>query len=1092
MNKKKVITNKNSIDIISFIEEKLDKIHEIINNTLLSLQEYKIWDIINTNDVINVTTALTELNKKIFLLREDIKLQEKKPTLWLDTLQKITDKLATIISRTGTKNMNDLVYLILGEEYKGTIGVQDNSISPTGQTSILKNWPTNTLTIMQDKLDLIMKYLHPIGYKNVSYKMAHIKYANILCCDKITDEIDDINTYNDFECMVLQDAKVFRTKVHGMQFYLRNEKNHKLYIIWAIVDDVILDCLENSYVDERKKIFKELIRSDNNLLSNYLESISIREIMVLGNKDILKREAIILHDVNIVKKTKMEILIKKIIDMDLYNVRNFMISLLLYDDPIEQTTQLYVKYISYLLYDIIMINNRESLNGENNILFDSFPLKIKILLKDSIKDSIKYTDEINQKYDINRLSLEQQVYLFQAPDSVKEKAIVKLKEIKGKGDENNKAKQYLEGLLKIPFNVYREEPILKKVKIINEWFKEIKEHKIIREILETTLEKKELYTTIEIIKYCKIIKEQIKERVHLEIKSKLPELRLKNISQLINETHFARKIKKNVKEKMIGNFETELEKSEADELYKIYDTINEINTGLSINPLSKIIRDIDIHLNEIEEIDVSLNNIVKKLDDSIYGHDYAKKQILKVFGQWITGKQKGYCFGFEGSPGIGKTSLAKKGLTNCLIDLDGSPRPFHFIALGGSSNGSTLEGHGYTYQNSAWGRIVDILMESKCMNPIIYIDELDKVSKTEHGREIIGILTHLIDSTQNGGFQDKYFMGIELDLSNVLFVFSYNNPDEIDHILLDRIHRIKFDNLSLDEKIVIVKKYLFPELNEKMGWDENILNIDDKIIQYIIETYTNEPGIRKLKELLFDMVGEINIEILKRKIEIPVKINQINLKEKYLKKYRKIREKKIHTDFHVGYINGLYANSIGQGGIIPVQCSYFPSNSFMDLKLTGLIGNVMQESMNIARNLAWNLTPNERKTELLEEMAKTKNQGIHIHCPEGGIKKDGPSGGCCITVAIYSLFNKKPIKNDVAITGEIDLHGNITAIGGLEYKILGGIKSGVVHFLFPEENQEDYMDILEKYSDQELFTDIEFTMISKINDVILNKRIFDM
>ena len=168
---------------------------------------------------------------------------------------------------------------------------------------------------------------------------------------------------------------------------------------------------------------------------------------------------------------------------------------------------------------------------------------------------------------------------------------------------------------------------------------------------------------------------------------------------------------------------------------------------------------------------------------------------LKIVGQWINGEQKGYCFGFEGSPGVGKTSLAKRGLASCLEDENGVTRPFSFIALGGSSNGSTLEGHNYTYVNSTWGKVVDVLMESKCMNPIIYIDELDKVSKTEQGREIIGILTHLIDTTQNDEFQDRYFSGIPFDLSKALFIFSYNDPDQIDRILLDRIHRIQISQL---------------------------------------------------------------------------------------------------------------------------------------------------------------------------------------------------------------------------------------------------------------------------------------------------------
>jgi ATP-dependent Lon protease len=369
------------------------------------------------------------------------------------------------------------------------------------------------------------------------------------------------------------------------------------------------------------------------------------------------------------------------------------------------------------------------------------------------------------------------------------------------------------------------------------------------------------------------------------------------------------------------------------------------------------------------------------------------------------------------------------------------------------------------------------------MNPIIYVDELDKVSKTEHGREIISIFTHLIDSTQNDCFQDKYFNGIEIDLSKALFIFSYNDPEQIDRILLDRIHRIKFENLTLTDKIEIVKKFILPEINKKMGF-ENIVELEEHMIEYIIDTYTLEPGVRKLKEVLFDLYGEINLNLLhnsNENISLPIKITRENLENKYLTKYKIIDCLKIHNKPKIGIINGLWANALGQGGIIPIQTLFFPSSKFLDLQLTGLQGDVMKESMNVAKTLAWNLTNNETKKKLLKHFEETKCQGLHIHCPEGAISKDGPSAGAAITTAIYSLFNEMQIKNDLAITGEISLNGEVTAIGGLDLKIIGGLKAGIKTFLYPKANRREYNEWKKKYRNQS--EDIDFYEVSNIQEV---------
>jgi ATP-dependent Lon protease len=474
---------------------------------------------------------------------------------------------------------------------------------------------------------------------------------------------------------------------------------------------------------------------------------------------------------------------------------------------------------------------------------------------------------------------------------------------------------------------------------------------------------------------------------------------------------------------------------------------------------------VDILEKSVQQIQQTLVSVEQTLDESIHGHSNAKKQILKIVSQWMTGEQSGYCFGFEGSPGIGKTSLAKHGLAKCLRLQNGQTRPFAFIALGGSCNGSTLEGHNYTYVNSTWGRIVDVLMDAKCMNPIIYIDELDKVSKTEHGKEIIGILTHLIDSTQNNVFQDKFFSGVDLDLSKALFVFSYNDPQQIDRILLDRIHRVHFDNLSLAEKLVIAQKYIIPELHQKMGFHHRTVALSEETLTHLIETYTYEPGVRKLKEVLFDLFGEINLQLLSDKIlpSLPILITPENLATIYLRKYVKHTPMTIHVKPQVGVVLGLWASTCGKGGVLPIQSKWFPSSSIWELKLTGNQGDVMKESMNVAKTVVWNALGIERQGYWNTIFQTSKSHGIHVHCPDSSTPKDGPSAGTAIALSLYSLFCDLDVPHTIAITGEVNLQGAVTKIGGINEKWLGGIQAGVQHFLYPKDNEEDARLFFEKY-----------------------------
>ena len=249
------------------------------------------------------------------------------------------------------------------------------------------------------------------------------------------------------------------------------------------------------------------------------------------------------------------------------------------------------------------------------------------------------------------------------------------------------------------------------------------------------------------------------------------------------------------------------------------------------------------------------------LDEAVYGMDDAKMQIMQLVGQWISNpKSIGTAIAIGGPPGTGKTTLLKEGVSKIL------GRPFAFLALGGATDSSFLEGHSYTYEGSVWGRIVDIIINSKCMNPVIYFDELDKISNTPKGEEIVGILTHLTDTTQNDKFHDKYFSGIDFDLSKVLFIFSYNDEKKINPILRDRMYRINTDGYKKSDKCVISQKYLLPKIIKTLNFKEGDIIIPDETVGYISENLVQgEKGVRNLKRALEIIYTKLNLYRLMKK-----------------------------------------------------------------------------------------------------------------------------------------------------------------------------------------------------------------------------------
>ena len=435
-----------------------------------------------------------------------------------------------------------------------------------------------------------------------------------------------------------------------------------------------------------------------------------------------------------------------------------------------------------------------------------------------------------------------------------------------------------------------------------------------------------------------------------------------------------------------------------------------------------------------------IDKVSKVLDDEHYGLQEVKERILEYLAvKQYTKSLKGPILCLVGPPGVGKSSIAES-------IADSLNRKFVRISLGGIKDEAEIRGHRRTYIGAMPGRIIYALKEAKVNNPLILLDEIDKLSNDYKGNPADALL-EVLDPNQNKTFRDS-FMEVDIDLSNILFVTTANSLETIPRALLDRMEIIEVSGYTYEEKFNIAKKHLLKRVMKECNVDESKIKISDNAIKEIINGYTRESGVRSLEREINKVVRKSIIELIKSKKE-SIKISSNNL-EKYLGPIIYEFENKEKED-KVGVVTGLAWTAYG-GDTLPVEVAVMKGNG--KLELTGQLGDVMQESAKTAYSY---VRANSDKYNISEEFYKKYD--IHIHVPEGAVPKDGPSAGVTMVTALVSALSNKKVKGNVAMTGEVTLTGRVLPIGGVKEKCLAAHRIGIDTIILPKENKKNVNEI---------------------------------
>jgi len=431
----------------------------------------------------------------------------------------------------------------------------------------------------------------------------------------------------------------------------------------------------------------------------------------------------------------------------------------------------------------------------------------------------------------------------------------------------------------------------------------------------------------------------------------------------------------------------------------------------------------------------------KVLDQDHYGLEKVKERILEYLAvQQRTKKVKGPILCLAGPPGVGKTSLGKSiaRATN---------RNFVRMSLGGVRDESEIRGHRRTYIGALPGKVIQGMKKAKTVNPLFLFDEIDKLGSDYRGDPSSALL-EVLDPEQNATFQDHY-LEIDYDLSDVMFVCTANNIGNMPRPLLDRMEIIRISGYTEDEKVEILKRHLLSKQMKAAGLKKKEFSISDSAIRDLIRYYTREAGVRNLERELANLCRKAIKDILMKGKE------KISITPRSLEKYagvKKFRFGEIEDENRVGVVNGLAYTESG-GDLLSIEAVTMPGKDGK-LSVTGNLKDVMKESVTVAEMLI-----KSRASKYGIDYEELKEKQIHVHVPEGATPKDGPSAGAAMVTAIMSALTDIPIHKDIAMTGEVNLRGNITAIGGLKEKLLAALRAGIKKALIPQENEKDLPDI---------------------------------